>query len=177
MEEEKAVAYYDEKTRKGERATRFKQGLDFSSSTPNDNVPKHSSSFLSKFVKASSESKKQAQLQSIHDQLKEKPSFESRVSSRDRDSNRSKRRSRSREKCRKRSRSGDRYREMWRRSRSRGRHKDSERERWKIGLFSLIFIFLHRALCFPIEATFYWCRKSRTKGKLGYSVIFLNSYL
>ncbi|KAG5032873.1 hypothetical protein JHK85_016855 [Glycine max] len=105
MEEEKAVAYYDEKTRKGERATRFKQGLDFSSSTPNDNVPKHSSSFLSKFVKASSESKKQAQLQSIHDQLKEKPSFESRVSSRDRDSNRSKRRSRSREKCRKRSRS------------------------------------------------------------------------
>ena len=39
MEEEKAVAYYDEKTRKGERATRFKQGLDFSSSTPNFNGP------------------------------------------------------------------------------------------------------------------------------------------
>ncbi|KHN41514.1 hypothetical protein glysoja_049371 [Glycine soja] len=111
MEEEKAAAYYDKVTRKGERAARFKQGLDFSSSAPNDDVAKPSSSFLSKFIKASSESKMEAQLQSIHDRLKEKPSFESRVSSRYRDSNRSRRRSRSREKRRKRSKSGDRYRE------------------------------------------------------------------
>ena len=91
MEEEKAVAYYDELTHKGERAARFKQGLGFSSSAPKDDVPKPSSSFLSKFVKASFESKKEAQLQSIHGNLKKKPSFESRVSSRDRDSNRSRR--------------------------------------------------------------------------------------
>ena len=82
MEEEKAAAYYDELTRKGERAARFKQGLGFSSSAPNDDVGKPSSSFLSKFVKASFESKKEAQLQSIHDRLKEKPSFKSRVSCR-----------------------------------------------------------------------------------------------
>ena len=91
MEEEKAAAYYDELTRKGERAARFKQGLEFSSSAPNDDVAKPSSSFLSKFVEASSESKKQAQLQSIHDNLKKYPSFESRVLSRDRDSDRSRR--------------------------------------------------------------------------------------
>ena len=121
MEEEKAAAYYDELARKGEGAARFKQGLGFSSSAPNDDVPKPSSSYLSKFVKASSESEKQAQLQSIHDKLKKKPSSESRVSSSDR--------SRSREKRRKRSRSGDRYRETRRRSRSRERHRDSERGR------------------------------------------------
>ena len=177
MEEEKAVAYYDELTRKGERAARVKRGLGFSSSAPNDDVAKPSSSYLSKFVKASSGSKKEAQLQSFHDRLKEKPSFESRVLSRDRDSNRSRRRSRSREKRRKRSRSGDRYRESWRRSRSRERHKDSKRGRRKIGLFSLIVILLHCALCFPVADTFFWCCKSRTKGKLGYSVIFLNCYL
>ena len=91
MEEEKAAAYYDELTRKGERAARFKQGLGFSSAAPNDNVAKPSSSFLSKFFKASSKSKKQSQLQSIHDKLKKKPSFESSVSSRDRDSDRSRR--------------------------------------------------------------------------------------
>uniref|UniRef100_A0A3Q7J732 Uncharacterized protein n=1 Tax=Solanum lycopersicum TaxID=4081 RepID=A0A3Q7J732_SOLLC len=38
MEEEKAAAYYDELTRKGEGAARFKQGLGFSS-TSNDAVP------------------------------------------------------------------------------------------------------------------------------------------
>ncbi|KAL5147285.1 N-terminal acetyltransferase A complex auxiliary subunit NAA15 [Glycine soja] len=107
MEEEKAVAYYDELTRKGERAARVKRGLGFSSSAPNDDVAKPSSSYLSKFVKASSGSKKEAQLQSFHNRLKEKPSFESRVLSRDRDSNRSRRRSRSREKRRKRSKSGN----------------------------------------------------------------------
>ncbi|KAL5147281.1 Protein ULTRAPETALA 1 [Glycine soja] len=78
MEEEKAASHGDELTCKGERAAMFKQGLGFSSSAPNDDIPKPSSSFLSKFVEASSESKKQAQLQSIHDNLKKYPSFESR---------------------------------------------------------------------------------------------------
>ena len=61
--------------------------------------------------------------------------------------------------------------------RERERHKDSKRGRRKIGLFSLIVILLHCALCFPVADTFFWCCKSRTKGKLGYSVIFLNCYL
>ncbi|KAK7347209.1 hypothetical protein VNO80_21736 [Phaseolus coccineus] len=147
MEEEKAAAYYDELTRKGEGAARFKQGLGFSSSASNDDVPKpgsalaSSSSFLSKFVKASStashsdkqpqlnatsatsESEKQAQLQSIHDKLKKKPSSEPRVSSRERE--------RERDRSRRRSRSRDRYRESRRRSRSRERYryKDSEGDR------------------------------------------------
>ncbi|KAL3322661.1 hypothetical protein AABB24_039978 [Solanum stoloniferum] len=83
MEEEKAAAYYDELTRKGEGAARFKQGLGFSS-TSNDAVPIRgsalvsSSSFLSSFVRASSPSKttefeKQAQLQTIQNKLKKKP--------------------------------------------------------------------------------------------------------
>jgi hypothetical protein len=56
MEEEKAAAYYDELTRKGEGAAKFKQGLGFSTSTSNDAVPKpgsalvSSSSFLSQFA-------------------------------------------------------------------------------------------------------------------------------
>ncbi|BAT76645.1 hypothetical protein LR48_Vigan01g276600 [Vigna angularis] len=145
MEEEKAAAYYEELTRKGEGAARFKQGLGFSSSASNDDVPKpgsalaSSSSFLSKFVKASStasqsdnppqvnatsapsEPEKQAQLQSIHDKLKKKHSSEPRVSSRERDRDRSRRRSRSR----------DRYRESRRRSKSRERYRyrDSEGDR------------------------------------------------
>ncbi|XP_049348152.1 uncharacterized protein LOC125812715 [Solanum verrucosum] len=83
MEEEKAAAYYDELTRKGEGAARFKQGLGFSS-TSNDAVPIRgsalvsSSSFLSSFVRASSPSKttefeKQAQVQTIQNKLKKKP--------------------------------------------------------------------------------------------------------
>ncbi|XP_049398508.1 uncharacterized protein LOC125862467 isoform X2 [Solanum stenotomum] len=83
MEEEKAAAYYDELTRKGEGAARFKQGLGFSS-TSNDAVPIRgsalvsSSSFLSSFVRASSPSKttefeKQAQVQIIQNKLKKKP--------------------------------------------------------------------------------------------------------
>ncbi|XP_015169307.1 serine/arginine-rich splicing factor 4 isoform X1 [Solanum tuberosum] len=83
MEEEKAAAYYDDLTRKGEGAARFKQGLGFSS-TSNDAVPIRgsalvsSSSFLSSFVRASSPSKttefeKQAQLQTIQNKLKKKP--------------------------------------------------------------------------------------------------------
>ncbi|KAK2355687.1 serine/arginine-rich splicing factor [Trifolium repens] len=141
MEEEKAAAYYDELTRKGEGAAKFKQGLGFSTSTSNDAVPKpgsslvSSSSFLSQFVKASSSStaattttttvpsdhNRKAQLQSIQDKLKKKPTTESRVSektnhdSSSRDSDRRKRRSRSR------SRSRDRGRD--RRKRERGRRR------------------------------------------------------
>ncbi|BAD82543.1 unknown protein [Oryza sativa Japonica Group] len=57
MEEEKAAAYYDELSRKGEGARRFKQGLGFSSSDPQSTSfpskpPSTSSSFLSGFVRA-----------------------------------------------------------------------------------------------------------------------------
>ncbi|KAJ4778720.1 hypothetical protein LUZ62_062977 [Rhynchospora pubera] len=59
MEESKAAAYYDELTRKGEGAARFKQGLGFSSSSssssstkPPPPPPSSSSSFLSSFVRA-----------------------------------------------------------------------------------------------------------------------------
>ncbi|XP_058762523.1 uncharacterized protein LOC131635899 [Vicia villosa] len=134
MEEEKAAAYYDELTRKGEGAAKFKQGLGFSTSSSNDAVPKpgsalaSSSSFLSQFVKASSSSTPsdppepdtKAQLQSIQNKLKKKPTTESRVSEKtnhgysSRDSDRRRRRSRSR--------SRDRYRDSRRRSRSRERY-------------------------------------------------------
>ncbi|KAK2409042.1 serine/arginine-rich splicing factor [Trifolium repens] len=141
MEEEKAAAYYDELTRKGEGAAKFKQGLGFSTSTSNDAIPKpgsslvSSSSFLSQFVKASSSSSaatttttapsdhdRKAQLQSIQDKLKKKPTTEYRVSektnhdSSSRDSDRRKRRSRSR--------SRDRYRERDSRSRRRSRSRE-----------------------------------------------------
>ncbi|XP_019154376.1 PREDICTED: serine/threonine-protein kinase fray2 isoform X2 [Ipomoea nil] len=149
MEEEKAAAYYDELSRKGEGAAKFKQGLGFSAtSNSNDAVPSQgsalpsaASSFLSNFVRASSPSKnaeleKQAQLQSIQNKLKKKPREEdktvssSRVSkdrdSRDRHSHR-RNRSRSRERHSKhRSRSKDRGRDRHsrRRSRSRSRSRD-----------------------------------------------------
>ncbi|KAL7601409.1 hypothetical protein Lser_V15G21488 [Lactuca serriola] len=145
MEEEKAAAYYDELTRKGGGAARFKQGLGFSSSSPDvtgnsnhsDAVPARgsalpsSSSFLSSFVRASSPSKssdvqKQAQIESIQNKLKKKPnsSSSSRVSDdhhfRDRESDKhSSRRRRSRS----RSRDGD------ERSRNRRRHRSSSRDR------------------------------------------------
>ncbi|GFZ07776.1 hypothetical protein Acr_19g0007130 [Actinidia rufa] len=84
MEEEKAAAYYDELTRKGEGAARFKQGLGFSSTSHRDSavpargsaLPSSSrSSFLSSFVRASSPSEtveyeKQSQLESIQTKLK-----------------------------------------------------------------------------------------------------------
>ncbi|KAF3628720.1 hypothetical protein FXO38_13190 [Capsicum annuum] len=65
MEEEKSTTYYNELTRKGEGATRFKKGLGFSSifRNSNDTVPARgsalvsSSSFLNSFVRASSPSK------------------------------------------------------------------------------------------------------------------------
>ncbi|XP_045789088.1 RNA-binding protein 25 [Trifolium pratense] len=156
MEEEKAAAYYDELTRKGEGAAKFKQGLGFSTSTSNDDVPKpgsalvSSSSFLSQFVKASSSSTtattttvpsepdRKSQLQSIQNKLKKKPTTESRVSektnhdSSSRDSDRRKRRSRSRsrDRCRERDRDGDRDSRR-RRSRSRerySRYRDRDRD-------------------------------------------------
>ncbi|XP_054822034.1 uncharacterized protein LOC129320548 isoform X2 [Prosopis cineraria] len=154
MEEEKAAAYYDELTRKGEGAARFKQGLGFS--TDSDAVPKpgsalaSSSSFLSNFVRASSPSKasefeKQAQLKSIQDKLKKKPAEDtgpSRVSDRshkpgDDDGHSTRWRSRSRERRRdrdsrasgRRSRSRDKYRERDRESRRRSRSRDRLRDR------------------------------------------------
>ncbi|CAL5198305.1 unnamed protein product [Lathyrus oleraceus] len=150
MEEEKAAAYYDELTRKGEGAAKFKQGLGFSTSSSNDAVPKpgsalaSSSSFLSQFVKASSSSTpsdppepdKKAQLQSIQNKLKKKPITESRVSektnhgySSSRDSDRRKRRSRSRSRSRDRYRERGRDRDSRRRSRSRERYNERERVR------------------------------------------------
>ncbi|KAL8256382.1 hypothetical protein R6Q59_031449 [Mikania micrantha] len=132
MEEEKAAAYYDELTRKGGGAARFKQGLGFSSAdtdavpTRGSALPSSSSSFLGSFVRASSPSKlsgdhKQAQIESIQKKLKKKQNSSSsrRVSedhSRGTESDRhSSRRRRSR------SRSND--------SRNRRRHRSSSRDR------------------------------------------------
>ncbi|KAB1217453.1 hypothetical protein CJ030_MR4G018350 [Morella rubra] len=82
MEEEKAAAYYEELTRKGEGAARFKQGLGFSSASASDNVPARglalpsaSSSFLSAFVRASSPTKAaeiQKQVQTPAERVKAK---------------------------------------------------------------------------------------------------------
>nr|GME03944.1 serine/Arginine-related protein 53 [Ipomoea batatas] len=156
MEEEKAAAYYDELSRKGEGAAKFKQGLGFSAaSNSNDAVPSRgsalpyaASSFLSNFVRASSPSKnaeleKQAQLHSIQNKLKKKPREEdktvssSRVSkdrdsgNRDRHSHR-RNRSRSRERHSKhRSRSKDRGRDRHSRRRSRSRDDYSPNRRYR----------------------------------------------
>ncbi|KAK2997680.1 hypothetical protein RJ639_026483 [Escallonia herrerae] len=146
MEEEKAAAYYDELTRKGGAAAKFKQGLGFSSSaTPsnsNDAVPSRgsalpSSSFLNTFVKASSPSKssdlqKESQLHSIQNKLQKKSVSSSQIQNprvsnhSDRETNRrSDRRSRSPS----RSRDKDRYRRSKRRSRSRCPSRDRDRYR------------------------------------------------
>ncbi|XP_062116392.1 uncharacterized protein LOC133830432 [Humulus lupulus] len=149
MEEEKAAAYYDELTRRGEGAARFKQGLGFSA-TPSStgNVPARgsalpsssSASFLSNFVKASSPTKtrelqKQAQLESIQNKLTKKkdklsPTRDSeqerhqpRVSRKDERS--TSRQSRSRDRDRDRDR--DRH-SRWR-SRGRDRYRDGDRDR------------------------------------------------
>ncbi|GAB2213199.1 hypothetical protein Droror1_Dr00021220 [Drosera rotundifolia] len=76
MEESKAAAYYDELTRKGAAAAKFKQGLGFSSSSQSSPTTTASSS-LSNFVRASSPTKlgfiqKQAQVDRIHEKLKKK---------------------------------------------------------------------------------------------------------
>ncbi|KAM1681886.1 hypothetical protein ACFX1S_039361 [Malus domestica] len=144
MEEEKAAAYYDKLTRRGEGAARFKQGLGFSSAnSDSENTPVRgsalaystSSSFLSKFVKASSPKKEselrnQAQIESIQNKLKRKrpdaaeereEKQPARVSQRD--NKHSRKRSRSR------SRSRSRERHSRRRSRSRERHRERDRDR------------------------------------------------
>ncbi|KAJ0048022.1 hypothetical protein Pint_15360 [Pistacia integerrima] len=146
MEEEKAAAYYEQLTRKGQGAARFKQGLGFSSSSPiqnDDDFAKQtfssSSSFLSNFVKASSPTttsnlEKQSQLQSIQNKLKKKPSEEKQTPSRDsRDTERDhrdrdrKRDDRNRDKERD---SRDRDRERDYRDRDRDRdYRDKDRER------------------------------------------------
>ncbi|CAA7407675.1 unnamed protein product [Spirodela intermedia] len=84
MEEEKAVAYYDELTRKGGGAARFKQGLGFSSSSsagdtkPLPHSPAPAASLFGNFIRASSpgvaaEIQKQARLECIQNKLKKKP--------------------------------------------------------------------------------------------------------
>ncbi|CAH9075521.1 unnamed protein product [Cuscuta epithymum] len=142
MDEEKAAAYYDELSRKGGGAARFKQGLGFSAaSSSNDAVPSVGSaipsaaSFHSKFVRESipsknEEAEKKHQLHTIQNKLKKKPKEEdkpisaSRVS-RDRHSD-SKHSRPSREiHSRGRSRSRSRERYSKRRSRSKDREKDS----------------------------------------------------
>ncbi|XP_057465581.1 uncharacterized protein LOC130755224 [Actinidia eriantha] len=155
MEEEKAAAYYDELTRKGEGAARFKQGLGFSSTSHRDStvpargsaLPSSSrSSFLSSFVRASSpsktvESETQSQLESIQNKLKkaantsevEQPSRVSRRRSRSREGRGSRHRRRSSDRYVERERERERRR---RRSRSRsgsngerGRRRERRRSR------------------------------------------------
>ncbi|XP_030439921.1 uncharacterized protein LOC115661862 [Syzygium oleosum] len=155
MEEEKAAAYYDELTRKGEGAARFKQGLGFSASggsappargsafvSASSASSSSSSSFLSSFVRASSPTKtsrleKQSQLESIQNKLRKRPDDadrqRSRVSDRSERGDRGSRRHRSRSaererRSRRRSRSsdGDRYRDK---DRDRDRDRDRERDR------------------------------------------------
>ncbi|KAG7019840.1 hypothetical protein SDJN02_18804 [Cucurbita argyrosperma subsp. argyrosperma] len=152
MEESKAAAYYEELTRKGEGAARFKRGLGFSSSDANTDVVSaskgsalpSSSSFLSSFVKASSPSKasefeKQAQLEAIQNKLKKKkpssPDVDERrprALERDRRKSSPRRRSLSKERerhshSRRRSTSRDRERHSRRRSTSRDRERHSRR--------------------------------------------------
>lgn len=139
MEEEKAAAYYDELTRKGEGAARFKQGLGFSAG--NDAVPERSSaiasssSFLNQFVKASSNPKlteDDSDIRSIKDKLKKKNKPEdqhhSRVSEKSYRESSDRRRYRSRERDERRRGYGDRERRR-RRSRSRSRSSSPRRER------------------------------------------------
>ncbi|KAL6559443.1 hypothetical protein OROGR_004560 [Orobanche gracilis] len=144
MEDEKLAAYYDDLTRRGSGAARFKQGLGFSSGNPpgHDVVPSigsalpTASSFLSSFVRPSSPSKtseleKQAQVRSIQNKLSKKPKEKNRIHSPIRNSScRSRSQSPSqdsirdkysRRRSRSRSSSRDRYSRHRSRSRSRGR--------------------------------------------------------
>ncbi|KAG9138044.1 hypothetical protein Leryth_001304 [Lithospermum erythrorhizon] len=101
MEEEKAAAYYDELSRKGSGAARFKQGLGFST---NDAALPSSSSFVNTFVKASTgvsetdELDKGSQLRSIQNKLNSKSKSNTKIESQPRRSERdSRRRSRERD--------------------------------------------------------------------------------
>lgn len=152
MEDDKLAAYYDELTRKGGGAARFKQGLGFS--TSNDSVPDRASalpattstSFLSSFVRASSPSKpdqfdNEAQLKSIQNKLTQKPqpktlNLDRKSRSRSRSPIRRRRRSRSPTRIRSRSRdrhsrrrSRSRERRSRRGHRSRSREKNRERRK------------------------------------------------
>ncbi|XP_047970360.1 serine/arginine-rich splicing factor 4 [Salvia hispanica] len=145
MEDEKLAAYYDDLTRRGGGAARFKQGLGFSSnnSSQNDDVPSRgsalpaASSFLSSFVRESSPSKtsgfeKQAQLQSIQNKLSKKPKPRSPSPSPSRHRIRAKhsnRRSTSRSPSRDRIRDRNSERRSPSRTRSRRRSRSRSRER------------------------------------------------
>lgn len=141
MEEEKAAAYYDELSRKGEGARRFKQGLGFSSSDPQSTSfpskpPSTSSSFLSGFVRAgATPAPAQPTKQppppphepSRTGRHSRSPSPSRRHRTRSRSPSRSRRhRSRSRER-RRRSRSREREREDRRASRRRSRSRSRSR--------------------------------------------------
>ncbi|CAL1406443.1 unnamed protein product [Linum trigynum] len=149
MEEDKAAAYYDELSRKGGGAARFKQGLGFSAA-PDDDHPAPSrgsalptsSSFLSNFVRASSPAQsskleKEAQLQSVQNKLKKTSNKEEPLLARDSDrstrvresSSSHRRRSRSREKDSR--RDGDRHSRRRSRSRSRSRERYRDRDRYR----------------------------------------------
>ncbi|KAL6524379.1 hypothetical protein OROHE_016050 [Orobanche hederae] len=148
MEDEKLAAYYDDLTRRGSGAARFKQGLGFSSGNPpgDDVVPSRgsalptASSFLSSFVRSSSPSKtsefeKQAQVRSIQNKLSKKPKEKNQIRSPTRNSScRSRSQSPSQDRIRdkysrrrSRSRSSSRDRYSRRRSRSRSRDRRSRR--------------------------------------------------
>ncbi|CAD5173863.1 unnamed protein product [Musa acuminata subsp. malaccensis] len=147
MEEAKAAAYYDELSRKGEGAARFKQGLGFSSSSTttsnSDRFPSKpktsSSSLFSTFIRASSPNAKppdeqhsrQARLEVIQNKLnKERRHHDYRRSlspSPDRDRRR-RRSSRDRDDCRSPSSSPDRNRRR-RRSRDRDDRRSGDRRR------------------------------------------------
>lgn len=149
MEDDKLAAYYDELTRKGGGAARFKQGLGFS----NDSVPDRASalpattstSFLSSFIRASGPSKPDqfdnlAQLKSIQNKLTQKPqpkTLNLDRKSRSRSRSPIRRRSRSRSPTRRWSRSRDRHSTSRSRSRSRDRHSRrrsrSRERRWRRG--------------------------------------------
>ncbi|MQL86121.1 hypothetical protein Taro_018636 [Colocasia esculenta] len=146
MEEDKAAAYYDELSRKGEGAARFKQGLGFSSSSSAPDLkrpPSAAASFLSNFVRASSPGKateiqKEAQLERIQNKLKKKPTLPSKLTPsgddgdadwRRRRRSRSRSRSRSRERYRNRRRSPNRQSDRSpRRHHSHGRRREDEDE-------------------------------------------------
>ncbi|CAN8254930.1 unnamed protein product [Cochlearia groenlandica] len=154
MEEEKAAAYYDELTRKGEGAARFKQGLGFSSSSSAAAaaaVPERgsaiasSSSFLNQFVKSSSSNPNKSienndnndsEIRSIRDKLSKNKKSEDPARSYRESSKRRRYRSRERDdrdkSHRRRSRSlerRNRYEDRERRRRSRSRSLSPRRER------------------------------------------------
>ncbi|CAM8933864.1 unnamed protein product [Rhodiola kirilowii] len=147
MEESKAAEYYEELTRKGEGAARFKQGLGFASSTASNHddavpvrgsaLPSSSSSFLSSFVRASSPTKtsefeKQSQLKSIQNKLKKKHDREpssARVSDkRNGDMDRINRSSRRRSRSRSREHDSRRQRRSVSRDRDKDRYRDEDRD-------------------------------------------------